>query len=333
MNTIRSRTKGIVIALVVVGLSVACNSWADEKSSSQSSQVSTAVQEDVKSKSEDEIAKKRKALAKEALTTLSETKKALKALEDQKPQEALQALAKVTGQLEIIVSRDPDLAFVPVDVEVATYDLYADRENILEAIEEAKEEVERYLEDGEVQKARALLSNLASEVVISTISLPLATFPDAVKAVVPLIDVGKIEEAKSALRAALNTLVVTNKKVLPLPIIRADALIKKAEELAETLETPAIKTGTESGTATNQGKSGKKMSPKEKVLDYLQQARQQLKIAKVLGYGLDNKNRYEELREAIKAIEEKIEGDESSTGVFDRLKKSLSKAKKYLFED
>lgn len=70
------------------------------------------------SKGQEEVANKRKALVKEAIAALSETKKALKALEDNKPNEALTALAEVTGQLEIVVSRDPKMAFVAIDVEV-----------------------------------------------------------------------------------------------------------------------------------------------------------------------------------------------------------------------
>ncbi len=326
---IQEYLKGIVIGAVVLGLSLTQNTWADDASKTHNKQVSPSVQADVKSTSEDEIAKKRKALVKEALTALSETKKALKALEDNTPQEALQSLALVTGKLEIITSRDPELAFVPVDVDVTSFDLYAD----LETIEEAKEKAEEFLDDGDVQKARALLSNLASEIVVSTISLPLATYPDAIKAVVPLVDEGKIEEAKSALHAVLNTLVITNKLVLPLPILRADALIDKADELAKTLETPVIKNESGSESSASEGTSEKKKSPKDQVLQYLQKARHQLKMAEALGYGIGDENLYKELKESIHAIEEKVHGDESSKGMFDRLKNSLSKVKRYLFED
>ncbi|MDT3779143.1 YfdX family protein [Nitrospira sp. MA-1] len=134
-------------------------------------------------------------MVKEALNALSETKKALKSLEDGNTKDALAALAEVTGQLEIVISRDPDLAFVPVDVEVTTSDIYAD----LDSIKKANEQAEDFLQNGEVQQARVLLSGLASELVLTRVSLPLATYPDAIRAVAPLIDQGKIEEAKAAL--------------------------------------------------------------------------------------------------------------------------------------
>jgi hypothetical protein len=46
-------------------------------------------------------------------------------------------------------------------------------------------------------------------------SIPLATYPSAITAITPLIDGGRIEEAKAGLRAALNTLGVTT-EAMPL---------------------------------------------------------------------------------------------------------------------
>jgi hypothetical protein len=47
-----------------------------------------------------------------------------------------------------------------------------------------------------VQKARVLIRDLASEIIISVVSIPLQTYPDAIKAVAPLIDRGKIRPAQ-----------------------------------------------------------------------------------------------------------------------------------------
>ena len=185
--------KSLIIGALVLGLSLGQHLWANESTkkqitngSTKHEEVASSVQSEVESTGKEEVVKKRKALVKEALNALSGTKKALKALEDGNTKDALAALAEVTGQLEIIISRDPHLAFVPVDVEVTSTDIYAD----LDSIKKAKDQVENFLGNGEVQKARVLLSGLASELVVSTISLPLATYPESVKAVVPLIDQG-----------------------------------------------------------------------------------------------------------------------------------------------
>lgn len=287
---------------------------------------SASVESEVESKGQEEVANKRKALVKEAITALSETKKALKALEDNQPKEALTALAEVTGQLEIIVSRDPKLAFVPIDVEVTSSDIYAD----VDTINQAKEQAKDFLNDGDVQQARVLLSGLASELVMRTVSLPLATYPKAIKAVVPLIDQGKVEEAKEALQAALQTVVVTNTLVFPLPILRAEALITQADELSKKIETPELKEAQKFGETDKSDIANKEASPKEQILAKLEKARQELKMAEALGYGI-KEDRYQEFQQSIENIEKKVHGKESTKGVFGSLKQSLYEFKHFLF--
>ncbi|GJL56767.1 MAG: hypothetical protein NPIRA02_38990 [Nitrospirales bacterium] len=327
--------KNIVLSFLIFGLSMgsyvlAANTSQSktEESRKQKTEVTSSVQSDVESQEKEEVASKRKALVKEALTALSETKKALKALEDNRPKDALKALAEVTGQLEIIVSRDPNLAFVPIDVEVTSHDIYAD----LETIKKAKEEAENLLEDGKVQEARVVLSGLASEMVVNTISIPLATYPDAIKAVVPLIDQGKIEEAKSALQAALQTLVVTNTLTIPLPILRAEALVQKADELAKKLENPELRDTKKSEETDATKKAEDEKFQKELISVQLQNARKQLEMAEALGYGV-KEDRYKEFQESIENIEKKVHGKESTTGVFVSLKQSLSEFKNFLFNE
>ena len=81
----------------------------------------------------------------------------------------------------------------------------------------------------------------------------------------PLIDAGKIDEAKARLQAALNTLVVTTDDVIPLPKLRAEHLLKQAQELAE--------------------KKDRGKEENDKLTKHLQSAREQLQMAELLGYG------------------------------------------------
>ncbi|RMH36613.1 MAG: hypothetical protein D6690_05405 [Nitrospirae bacterium] len=294
-------------------------SWADtaEKSQSGSSQAAVSSPEaSQENKGQEAIQKEREKLVKEAVTALEETEHALKALQDNKPNEALNALSTVIGKLEIIVARDPELKFVPVDVEVTSIDILADLEKIKEALEDVRE----FLDEGEIQKARRLLSTLGSELVISTLSLPLATYPDAIKAIVPLIDQGKIDEAKKALEAVLDTLVVTNRIVIPLPVLRAEFFVKEAQKLAQQLETPAIASAESAEKKTQQTETP---PTKQQVLDLLKAAHQQLRLAETLGYGLEEKQ-YTKLHEQIAAIEQKIGAEEATEGLFAKLRKTLS---------
>lgn len=305
MNTVLNRWTRIPFQAALIGLAVAAPPiLADEGSAlpdepEERTAAAESVQGDVEKKAADEALEKRRRIMTEATTAIKETQKALTALDEEKTDEALQALEVATGKLELILARDPDLALAPVDVAMVTYDLLADLDTVKEAIEQAAE----YIEDGEIQKARPLVANLASEIVFRTTNIPLATYPDAIKAVVPLIDAGETAKAKRALMAALNTLVVTTDQVIPLPVLRAERLLEDAEALAENDE--------------------RTIKDNDTLAELLAEARKQLEMAELLGYG--DKGSYEAMYEQLSTIEAKTSGGKSGEGWFDRIKSQLSK--------
>lgn len=284
-------------AMAVSAPSFAADSALPAKPQTQS-EASRSVQPKVDKQTADAAAEKRKKLFADATVALAETKNALKALENKKNDEALKALAVVTGKLDLVIARDPKLALTPVEAEVVTYDLLTNLDTIKAIIKEAK----AHLNDGEIQKARPLVANLASEVQFRTIHIPLSTYPAAIKAIAPLIDAGKIDEAKAGLQAALNTLVVTTDDVVPLPKLRAEHLLKQAQDLAE--------------------KKDRSKEENEKLAKNLQAAREQLQMAELLGYG--NKKDYKPMYDQISEIENKSAGGKSGTGWFDKLRRQLS---------
>ena len=292
--------KPLYIAMFGLGLALSSPAWADESAMptepEKQSTETQSVQSQVEEASGKKADEKRQEILQEAITAVAETEKALQALEQNKPKDALKALEVVTGKLELLLARDPKLALAPIGVAVRTYDLLARPETVKAVVKEAKD----LLKDGEVQKARHLLANLASEIVITTTSIPLATYPDAIKAISPLIDAGKLEEAKQALRAALNTLVLTD-EIIPLPILRADYMLAAAKTLSENME---------------------RSDEDNKMLErLLKGARVQLKLAEALGYG--NKKLFKPLYKEIDEIEKKTAGGKGGKGWFDSLEKKL----------
>lgn len=261
-------------------------------------EVVTEVQPEVQKETDSQAADKRKQVLDEAVSALALTKSALAALDEKESARALATLAEVTGKLELIVAREPTLALAPVDVRTIVHDLFANTETVEAMTDEALDA----LKHGEVQQARHVLALLASEIVIAVTNIPLATYPAAVKSVVPLIDQGKIEEAKAALQLALGTLVETL-SVIPLPILRAKLLVKRAETL------------TEDGQRSEA--SG------ERLQDLLNEARQQLEMAELLGYG--KKKDFEPLYSELKKVKEKTAGGGSGKGWLDEIKARLSK--------
>ncbi|HCP14228.1 MAG TPA: hypothetical protein DIT32_00320 [Peptococcaceae bacterium] len=257
-----------------------------------------AVQPQVDEEAEKKAAEQRKKIMEEAHAAIAESKKALKALDDGKTEEALKALEQAIGKMELIVARDPELALARVDVNVKVYDLFANLDTLKKAVKQAKE----YLDDGEVQLARPLIAGLASEMVIESINIPLATYPDAIKSVVPLIDKGEIDEAKAAIQTALNTLVVVKEHVIPLPVVRAKELLKEAETLAEKKD----RTDEES----------------KELAALLDDAENQLKMAEVLGYG--KKKAFKPMYEQLDTIRDKTKDDKSGKGFFNKIKDQIS---------
>ncbi|MDI3461765.1 MAG: hypothetical protein OJF50_000586 [Nitrospira sp.] len=258
----------------------------------------------VKGQADQEISQQRKKILDEAVSAIQETKRALKALEDKKSDEALKALERATGKLNILLVRDPHLALAPIDVTVATYDVYATPDQI----KAVRKQAEDYLEDGEVQKARLLIRGLGSEIVVSVTSLPLQTYPAAIAAVTPLIDKGKVEEAKESLQAALNTLVVSE-HIMSLPLIRAEEKLAKAEELSQ--------------------KDARSEEDSKTLTKLIEEARQQLQLSELLGYG--TKDDYKKFYAEIEQIEDKTKTGKSAKGIFAPLREYLSNLKHSLF--
>lgn len=251
------------------------------------------VDSDVTQKAEEQ----RKKIIDDAVKALDETKNALTLLAENKTQEALAALEVATGKLELILARKPDLALAPVGTRVFVHDLYADAKTVKDVVKE----VRKQLGDGRVQAVRPVLADLASEIVYETTSLPLASYPAAIKEAARLIDNEKTDEAKVVLQTALNTLVVTD-VIVPLPLLRAHKLLEMAEKLAEN--------------------DGRDSTQNEELDKQLAEVRNQIELAEALGYG--EKRDFKPIYEQIKEIEKKSSGGKSGTGWFDKIKEQIA---------
>jgi hypothetical protein len=241
-------------------------------------------------------AEKRRTLLQDAQSAIDETRNAVAALDKGDKQSALAALERVTGKLDLLVARDPRMAFAPVGVSTIVFDLYAAPATVKAAVAQARDD----LASERVQRARHVVENLATEADINVTTIPLGTYPAAIKAVTPLVDAGRLDAAKAALYAALNTLVV-DVYVVPLPRVRAEAMIGAADALAN--------------------KRDRTEDDKTKIRAYVEGTRQELQLAEALGYG--TKDSYKPLYSQIDDIQKKTAGGESAKGLFDKLRQSL----------
>jgi len=245
------------------------------------------------SDAQDKIAEKRKEILEEATVALRETQNALKYLDEKNHKEAIKSLENATGKLEVILAREPELALVPIDVKLSTFDLYSDTQTI----EFAKEQVIEALKENRVQDARELIGNLRSETVISVSNLPMASYPDAIKEAVKYIDMENYQEAKAVLQTALSSMIVT-KTVIPQPLLNAEKFLSAAEILAEKDD---------------------RSDDENRSLDVLlNAANSQLEMAQALGYGTEKT--FDGLFDQIEKIKGKTKGGQSGTGFFDKIK-------------
>jgi len=240
----------------------------------------------------EQLAAKRKTLVAEAISALQETEAALALLAGNDKPGAVEALARATGKLDIVLAADPKLALAPIDVRVAIHDVVTTPD----AVKALRTRAEAALDDGRLQDARHLIADLASEHVIDVTSLPLATYPAAIKQAAALLHDDKPGEAVVVLETALSTLIV-EQTVIPLPLARAEALLARAQPLSENPQRSAEEQGT--------------------LQRLLADARIQLDLARALGY--TTKADLDALYDALKAIEDKADAKESGKGLFDRL--------------
>lgn len=252
-----------------------------------------AKKQQVATLNQNKQAEKRKEVLDEATAAVRETQNALQALDAGKTKEAMDALEKVSGKLDIILARDPEMALAPAAVNMETYDILANTDDV----KALRKEIERALDKGRVQEARHMIRDLASETDISISNIPLGTYPDAIGQAVRFIDEKKIDAARLTLQDALNTLVIT-KTIIPLPVSDAEILLNDAESLVKKVD--------------------RSKDENTRLADLLDDARRDLEFAEALGYGSekDFKSLYKELDK----IEDQTQGGKSGTGLFDKIK-------------
>ncbi|KRA84006.1 YfdX family protein [Altererythrobacter sp. Root672] len=291
------------LALALGLLLAGCEREADDATSALASEASSSRADALSSEPQtyEALAETRKALVGDAAQALDETYAALGMLAEKDFDGAADALARATGKLEVVVTADPELALVPVAVELRTHDLIATPGDV-DALRKAAEEA---LDDGRLQEGRRLIEDLASEHVYSVTKLPLATYPGGLRQAAALIKSGRPLEAIETLEAALGTLVI-EETIIPLPLVRAEHLLERARPAAEQAQ----------------------RSPQEaaRVRSLLAEARQQLDLAQALGYA--SRQELGGLYEALTEIEDKTQGQGSASGLFDRMKGLFDTAKR-----
>jgi len=235
-------------------------------------------------------------VVKEAVDSVKLVGDVLVALDKNKKDEAIKTLEKAIGKIEVVLSNPKAPALIPLESKVIVQHFVGTSEDAATAVITS----EALLSKGKVQAARRIVLGLVDEVDVATVNLPLATYPIALKEAAKYLHENKVDEAKKVLAATLNTFVDIT-AVTPLGILEAETLVNAASKIA---------------------KSDKKLA-----LAHLDQAKEALKRAKVLGYTSSSDTTYKMLNDAISAVEKEIKGKNEPAKLFEELKAKLKEFK------
>ncbi len=283
--------KKIIISTVVAALLAGSNLLASEATKATSNK---AVSE---AKAKIEKQNKEVKIFKEAVEAVDLTNKVIAQLNEGKKDEAIKTLEKAIGKLEVVMAAPKAPALIPIDSAVEIYDFKGSLKDIQTSLITAK----ALLKANKIQEARRILDTLRSEIVFKTVNLPLASYPSALKLAAKFLHEGRVDEAKNILAQALLTF-VNVEVVTPIPLLKAQALIKEAQKAA-------------------------KAKDKDKALDNLKAAKENLKIAEALGYTSESDTTYKMLEDEIEKIEKEVKGKNSAEKLFEELKNKLEEFK------
>jgi YfdX protein len=246
------------------------------------------------------LTEKAQSIESEAAGIAAETQKAIVALGNKDTKGATTILQGVSTKLDNLIAKNPGLALVPATVETDVSDFAGTNKDVANVIDEAED----LLKHGKLQNARGVIADMASEIRVITTSIPLGTYPAAIKQIIPLIDSGKIDQAAVDLNKVLDTLVVTI-EIMPLPVLRAEELLTVAAELEDRADLSKEKS-------------------REDIQQFTDAAKDQLELAQLLGYG--NKDGYKPLYKEIDAIHKTL-FTEKSASAWQEVKADIAKFK------
>jgi ribonuclease HII len=235
-------------------------------------------------------------LVQEAIKSLELSAKALKSLNENNPKEAKKNIELALGKLEAILSAEKTPKLLPIENRILVKNFAGTAKDVDTALEQVK----KLLGDGKVQQARVLLSTLQSEIDVTVVSLPLISYPNALKLASKYLIEENAEKAKKVLSLALSTFTEVE-QIIPIPIINSVELIATASRIAK--------------------------ENKEQALKHLEFASDELTKAEKLGYISSSTTTYKQLHEMIESVEKEIKGPNKAEALFKELVDKLKEFK------
>ena len=241
-------------------------------------------------------------LVQEALNSLKDAHDAFVALEKKDEEAATKKLESALGKLEVILASKKVPELLPIESTIRINEYIGTSKDI----ETTLNMVRVLLNKNKVQEARALMLPLQSEIDITTVSLPLGSYPDALKLAAKYVHSHEVDKAKEVLAIALSTFASVT-EIVPIPLLKATDLIEASSVIAK--------------------------EDKKRALAYLDAASESLKVAHDLGYVSKSTTTYKVMQEQIEAVQKEIKGPNKAQKLFETLKASLKEFKEKVFSE
>ena len=284
--------KKTLLSTLVASLLLTSFASADTNKTLTSKEVSAKATQNAAKKADDNKVQ----LVKEALTSLNLSAKALKELNEKKVDDAKKSIELALGKLESILAAKDTPKLLPIENRMVIKNFVGSADDV----EVALKTVKKLMDDGKIQEAGELLYSLQSEIDITVVSLPLISYPDALKLASKYIIEKKPEKAKEVLKLALSTFTEVE-QIIPIPLINTVDLVAIASEIAK--------------------------HNKEQALKHLALASEELDKAEKLGYVSKSATTYKQLHDLIKNVEKEVKGPNKAEKLFKELGEKLKEFK------
>jgi hypothetical protein len=282
------------LSLVLVGLFSFSISFAGEQVKLQEkSEAEKLIESSGKRSVEKQREKEAEKVIKEAIDAYIAGQNILFMLQHNQLDKAKAELSKLEKKMEVLQKEyKGKLDKLPIATVIYEIDGVSDIKTAKKLAEQAK----KAIQENDFVKARALLEALRNEIVIETQYLPIDIYKKAVELSLQFLNKGNKEKAIESLNLAINSIEVET-TIIPRPIAEASILVDDASKIYKKDMDTALK--------------------------LLEQAKEDIKLAKVLGY-IKSENDVKPLVAQIDTLETAIKAKKVETkGLFKELKKSI----------
>ena len=151
MNRIKfNKTQYVLVLAILLSNVLACKPNTEKIHNTISDVTVGELKANLAKEQDMETTKAESKYVKDALIVIDETKKSLNFLQGKKKKEALDALEKVMGKLELLLAIDPKIALIPVNSDATTENLIAD----IRSIEVMRHEAQHLINKGYFQAGK-----------------------------------------------------------------------------------------------------------------------------------------------------------------------------------